>query len=165
MTITARSSSALTCTLASLATSSGLTVGRCSSAYDNSTNRDENLSISGLITTGTTPTIGTVIEMWAFGERADGTWPELFTAAYTGSDGGFTIQDRNVLFGGAALVASLRNQVATSNLGYVIRPRDICELLTAYTSKFALFVTHSTGVNLNSTGGNHVLTVKPSYWA
>jgi hypothetical protein len=56
MTITARSSSNLTCTLASLATSSGLTVGRCSDAYDNSSNKDENLSVSGIITTGTTPT-------------------------------------------------------------------------------------------------------------
>lgn len=165
MTITTRASSALTCTLASLATSTGLTVGRCSDAYDNSTNKDENLSVSGLITTGTTPTTGTTIEVWAFGERADGTWPELFTSAYTGTDGGFTVQNRDVLFGGAALVVALRNNVATSNLGYVIRPRDITEILTQYTSKFALFVTHSTGVNLNSTGGNHVLTVKPSYWA
>lgn len=163
MTLTARSSSALTITLASLATSSGLTVGRCSTAYDNSTNLDELLSVSGLITTGTSPTAG-AIEVWAFAERADGTWPELFSAAYTGTDGGFTINSRDQLFSGAARVASMVTS-STSNANYVFSPKDVVELLGGAVRKVALFVTHNTVANLNSTSGNHSIHIKPHYWA
>lgn len=163
MTFTARASAAQTITLASLATSSGLTVGRCSTAYDNSTNLDEFLSCSGLITTGTSPTAGQ-IEVWVFAERADGSWPELFTASYTGTDGGFTINSRDVLAAGAERIARIDTD-ATSNRSYVFKPADLARALGGVVRKAALFVTHSTAVNLNSTAGNHVIHVKPHYYA
>lgn len=164
MTLSARASSAVTITLASLATSSGLTVGRCSASFDNSTNLDEMVAASLLCTTGTTPTTATRIELWAFQQREDGTWPDIFTAAYTGSDGGFTIQSRDILRAGAALVGSVATD-ATSNRAYVIGMSDIAARLGGFVRIGAFFVVHSTGVNLNSTAGNHELVVKTHYWA
>lgn len=164
MTITSRASQAVTLTAASLATSSGRTVGRCSASYSNTTNKDEHLAASALITTGTSPTAG-VIEVWAFQTREDGTWPDLFTAAYTGSDGGFTVRSREILRAGAVLLGSVVNDT-TNNNPYTLQPRDLALLFgTVYVREVAFFLTHSSGVNLNSTSGNHELVISPSYWA
>ena len=159
MTTNYRATSALTWTLASLATSSGLTVGRCSAAYDNGTNKDDGLGVSALITTGTTPTAGS-IEVWAFAQRADATWPELFTAAYTGADGGFTINTRDALRAGAVPVGAVIND-ATSNRNYVIRLRDVAAQFGFAPKQFALFGVHSTVAALHATAGNHAGVVHP----
>ena len=163
MTITSRASSALTHTVASLATSAGRTVGRCSAQYDNATNRDENLAASVLFTTGTTPTAG-LIEAWVFQEREDGTWPDIFTTAYAAADGGFTAKSRDALRAGAALLGSVANDT-TSDRGYILQPRDVAMLFgTVYVRKFAVFVTHSSVAAANATAGNHETIVLPSYY-
>ena len=165
MTLSSRASSALTHGIASLATSSGRTVGRCSDEYDNTTNKDEEVACSVLVTTGTTPTAGGIIEAWVFQQREDGTWPDIFTSAYSGSDAGFTVRSRDHLRAGAALLGSVP-VLSTSDLPYIIQPRNVAGLLGVnYVRKFAVFVTHSTAVNLNSTSGNHETIVLPSYWA
>lgn len=160
---TYRASSALTITLASLATSSGPTAGRCSSSYSNATNKDEIMAVAGQITVGTTTTSG-VIEIWSFAQRKDGTWPDLFTAAYSGSDGGFTVRSREVLQGGAVLVSSLTVLASLSNVPFSFGPRDISELFGYPPKEWAVFVTHSSGVALNATGGNHSIDVSPAYF-
>ncbi len=165
MTITSRASSALTHTVASLATSSGRTVGRVSTAYSNTTNLDEEVAASVLFTTGTTPTAGGIIEAWVFAQREDGTWPDIFTASYSGTDGGFTVRSRDHLRAGAALLGAV-SVLSTSDLPYILAPRNVGQLLGLnLVRQFAVFVTHSTGVNANSTTGNHETVVLPSYWA
>lgn len=165
MTITSRASSALTHTVASLATSSGRTVGRCSAEYDNTTNKDEEVACSVLFTTGTSPTANGIVEAWVFAQREDGTWPDIFTSAYSGTDGGFTVRGRDHLRAGAALLGAVP-VLSTSDLPYILAPRNVGQLLGLnYVRKFAVFVTHSTGVNANATSGNHETVVLPSYWA
>ena len=160
---TYRASSAYTITLASLATSAGLTVGRCSTSKSNATNKDEILAVSGQITVGTTTTAGS-IEVWAFAQRADSTWPDLFTAAYSGTDGGATIRSRDVLRAGAVLVGSATVSASLSNVPFTIAPRDLSELFGFPPKEHALFVVHSSGVNLNSTGGNHSIDLMSAYY-
>lgn len=160
---TYRASSAYTITLASLATSSGLTVGRCSTSKSNSTNKDEILAISGQITVGTTTTAG-LIEVWAFAPRADSTWPALFTEAYTGSDGGFTIRSRDILRAGAVPVAGAIVAASLTSVPFTFRPRDLSELFGYPVLEHALFVTHSSGVNLHATAGNHSLDLLSAYY-
>jgi hypothetical protein len=150
---TYRASSAYTITLASLASSSGLTVGRCSTSKSNASNKDEHLGVSGVITIGGSASVG-LIEVWAFAQRRDGTWPELFTGAYSGSDGAFTVQGRQILRAGAYLVAGMQT-VAGSNVAYPFRIVDLARLFGFAPAEHALFVVHNTGVNLNSTAGNH----------
>jgi hypothetical protein len=157
-----RASSAYTITLASLATSSGLTVGRCSTSRSNATNKDEHLGVAGRITIGSSASAGT-IEVWAFAQRADGTWPEIFTAAYSGSDGGFTINSRDILRASAYLVAGITT-AAGSNVAYPFRLVDLSRLFGFAPKEHALFVTHNTGVNLNSTAGNHSIDLTAAYY-
>lgn len=163
MSLTFRASSSLTITLASLASSSGLTAGRCSAMFDNSTNLDELAAAALQTMTGTSPTAG-VIELWAFHERKDGTWPDLFTAAYSGTDGGFTARSRDVLMAGARLIRSVTTDT-TSDRPYTVHPTDLAQRLGPIIRRVGFFVTHSTVAALNATAGNHDLTVKSAYWA
>lgn len=160
MTTNYRASSAVTITLASLATSSSLTVGRCSASYANGTNKDDFVLPTLKVRSGTSPTSGGSIEFWAFAQRADSTWPELFTAAYSGSDGGFTIVSRDILNAGAVLLGAVTND-ATSARDYVIRGRELAQVFGAVPQNVAFFVVQSTAQALDSTGGNHVLSVNP----
>lgn len=160
---TYRASSAYTITLASLATSSGLTVGRCSTSNSNATNKDEILAVSGQVTCGTTTTAG-VMELWAFAQRADSTWPDLFTAAYTGSDGGFTIRSRDILRAGAVLVGSATVAASLTSVPFTFAARDLSELFGFPPKEHALFFVHSSGVNLNSTAGNHSIDLMSAYY-
>ncbi len=161
---TYRASSDLTITLASLATSSDWTVGRCSTSYSNATNKDEIMALAGQITTGTSPTANPgVIEVWAFAQRKDSTWPDLFTSAYSGTDGGFTVRSRDILFAGARPVARIQTNT-TSNVPYSFGPLNLSALFGYPVKEWAIFVTHNTGVSLNGTAGNHVISVNPAYY-
>lgn len=157
-----RASSAYTITLASLATSAGLTVGRCSTSKSNASNKDEHLGVAGLVTIGSSASAGT-IEVWAFAQRRDATWPEIFTAAYSGSDAGFTVQSRDILRASAVLVAGITT-AAGSNVAYPFRLVDLARLFGFAPAEHALFVTHNTGVNLNGTGGNHSIDLLAAYY-
>jgi hypothetical protein len=157
-----RASSAYTITLASLATSSGLTVGRCSTSKSNATNKDEHLGVSGVVTVGTSATAGS-IEVWAFAQRRDSTWPDLFTAAYSGTDGGFTVRSRDILRAGAVLVGAATTAAGT-DVPYTFRIVDLARLFGFAPAEHALFVTHSTGVNLNSTAGNHSIDLLAAHY-
>lgn len=161
MTTNYRASSAVTITLASLATSTGLTTGRCSAAYSNGTNKDDFVIPMLRVRSGSVaPTAGGSIELWAFAQRADSTWPEIFTAAYTGSDGGFNATSRDILFAGAVLLGAVTNDATTAR-DYVIRGRELAQVFGAVPQNVAFFVTQSTGQALDATAGNFALTVNP----
>lgn len=163
MTTNYRASSAVTITLGNgtvgLASSSGLTAGRCSASVANGTNKDDFVIPMLRSRTGAVaPTAGTVLELWCFAQRADSTWPELFTAAYTGSDGDFTISSRDVLFAGAVLLGSYTFD-ATTGRDFVIRGRELAQVFGAVPQSVAFFAVQNSGQQLNVTGSNHVLTV------
>lgn len=161
MTTNYRASSAITITLASLATSSGLTVGRCSASYSNASNKDDFLLPTLKVKSGATaPTAGGSIELWAFAQRADSTWPEIFTAAYAGSDGGFTATSRDILFAGAVLLGSVTNDATTAR-DYVIRGRELAQVFGAVPQNVAFFVVQNTAQALDATSGNFALSVNP----
>lgn len=149
---------AITCTLASLPTSSSLLVGKEATAIDNTTNLDVDHILSGKITTGTSPTVSTKIEVWAFAftTSASGTptWPQ----SATGSDATLTLNSDNAKFSGwLKLVASMTVD-ATSNRAYEFGGVSVAMLFGGVMPpKYSLFVTHSTAVNLNATAGNHSL--------
>jgi hypothetical protein len=151
-------SSAVTITLASLASSSSLLVGRASTAIDNTANLYLDYLLAGLITTGTTPTVSTSIEVWVVAMRDDSTWPD----SITGTDAAKTFI-AEVKAGVCRLAAQL-TVTATSNVGYPFGPVSVANLFGGVCpKKFLVFVTHSTAVNLNATGTNHVISVTPCY--
>lgn len=152
-------SAALTITLASLATSAGLTVGRESTAISNSSSLVLDFFVGGKITTGTTPTVSTYLELWAYGAVND---TPLYPDTVTGSDAGITFTSREIL------LSSLRRLwampvTATSNVAYWIPPISLRETFGFCPRNWGLVVVNNTGVNLNSTSGNHALYYTPMY--
>ncbi len=142
-------------TLAALATSSGLTVGRQSDVVVNS-GEYLDAQVSGRITVGTSPT-GGVIEVWV-GAPINGTptYPTDFGAA----DAAVTVVSAN--FRDAALRrGAVIYSDTTSNRPYDIAPFSIAALFGGVLpERHFLWITHSTGVNLNATGGNHELNYR-----
>jgi hypothetical protein len=94
---TPRTPVTLTATWASVAASSTLVAGYATAAYDNTTNNDPALVLSGFFRTASSNLAAGVIEVWAFTQRNGTDWPNLFTSAYSGSAGTFTANSRGVL--------------------------------------------------------------------
>lgn len=152
-------SSNLTLTLASLATDSSLLTGRESTAYDNSSNLYLDAFLSGFITTGTSPTASKTIEVWVVPETDDSTWPDVFD----GTDSAETVTSTDI----KALCGALYCTIPTDNTSdrkYPLPKFSIAALFGGLLPrKFVVFVTHNTGVNFNSTAGNHQVTVSAYY--
>lgn len=152
-------SSALTITLASLASSSTLVAGRESTAIDNTTNKYLDYLLSGKITVGTSPTTAKEIRVYVAALMEDSTWPDVFD----GTDSDETITNAQIR-DSACKLAAVIGTVATSDVSYPFAPVSVSSLFGgSLPKKFVVFVTHNTGVNLNATGGNHAIYVTPVY--
>lgn len=153
-------SSALTITLASLASDTNILVGRESTAWDNSSNKYLDLLLGGKITTGTSPTVSRVIEVWAYAQVEDTpTYPD----GITGSDSARTLTSRDIVYASLRLAASLTVS-ATSNIAYWFGPVSLASLFGGVLpKKGGIWVVHNTAVNLNSTGSNHAVYIQPVY--
>lgn len=157
--ITYVASSSLTISLASLASSSGLTAGQESDAVDNTSNNYLDYALSGIITTGTSPTANTQIQVWIVAKQDDTNWPDVFDG--TGSAETVTSVDQLARYGrqiGTMIVT------ATSNVAYAFSCESVASMFGGKCPHaFVVFVVHNTGVALNSTAGNHRITIKPNY--
>jgi hypothetical protein len=153
-------SSALTITLASLASDTAILVGRESTAWDNSSNKYLDLLLGGKITTGTSPTAARAIEVWAYAQVEDTpTYPD----GITGSDSGRTLTSRDILFASLRLAASL-TVTANSNVAYWMGPISIASLFGGVLpKKGGVWVAHNTVAALHATAGNHALYIQPVY--
>jgi hypothetical protein len=151
-------SSAVTITLAALATSSTLLVGRESAPIDNSVNLYLDYLLAGRITTGTSPTAGS-IEVHVVGMVDDTLWPDVFD----GTESAETVTNadiKNAVCRPAAAIVT----GTTSNQAYDFGPVSVASLFGGTCPrKFACFVTHSSGVNLNATATNHYLKITPVF--
>ena len=153
MALTYRASSTITISPENVATSSTLTAGVESNVYDNTTNKDEDVMIGGVWTCGTTPTSGTFVEIHVVALRDDGTtYPDVFD----GTASAETVTSAGVMSGLAKRGALLYVDSTTSNRAYDCAPFSVRQLFGLMPPKFVLFITHNTGVNSNSTAGNHV---------
>ncbi len=137
-----------TITLASLASDTNLIAGRQGTAIDNSGSTLVDALVGGKVTTGTSPTTARVIEVWAFGTY-DGT---TYSAGAGASDANFSPTGEKALM---RMLASIDTD-ATSNHSYEWGPISVAEAFGGIMPpKWGVFFVHNTGVNLNSTGGNH----------
>ena len=148
---------ALTITLASLATSSTLVAGRESTVVDNSSNLYLDVQVAGQITTGTSPTSNTAIQVWGYGPlkivSSTKTYPVATATALTGSDAAatFEVGQRNGLVLLATMIVN-----STSDRAYSFVVPSLAQAFGGTLPPFwGVWVTHATGVNLNSTAGNH----------
>lgn len=149
---------ALTISLASLASTAAgiLLAGRESTAVDNRTNLDLDHLVSGKIRVGTSPTASRTIEVWAYAPITIASGTPTYPDVLDGTDSDETLTSANVKVSALVPVwATVTDN--TSDRDYFIPPISIASLFGKMPPFWGLFVTHDTGVNLNSTGGNHVL--------
>lgn len=154
-------SSALTITLASLGTSSTFVAGRESNEVDNSSNLYLDYLIGGKITVGTGPTANTSILVQIIGLLDDApVWPDVFD----GTDSAETVSTTGTLGSIAKVAAAILCEATTSDQTRWFGPVSIASLFGGVLpKKFVVFVSHNTGVNLNSTGSNHAIYITPVY--
>jgi hypothetical protein len=149
----------LTITLASMATDTNLLTGRESATIDNSANLFLDYLVSGKITAGTSPTAARSIEVWAVGSWDGTNWPDVFD----GTESAETITSADIKASVCRFVAAMAT-ANTSDRTYHFGPVSLAAAFGGtLPPKVVLFITHSTGVNLNSTAGNHQIRLQPVY--
>lgn len=157
------STSSLTITLASLASDASLLAGEQSDAVSNTSNLYLDYLVAGKITTGTSPTTGKQIEVWAYAQESDGGGTPVYPDAITGSNGGATFTSLDIKYASMALIALL-NTDSNSNRTYWFKPTSIRSAFGGVVPpKWGIFVVHNTGVALNATGSNQAIYAQPSY--
>jgi hypothetical protein len=153
-------SSALTITLASLATSSTWLAGAESDAIDNTSNLYLDYLLAGKITVGTSPTASTEIRVYVVALAEDATYPDVFD----GTGSAETVTSAGVGSGFLTLVRRILVDATTSNQAYWFGPVSVASFFGGVLpKKFVIFVSHNSGVNLNSTAGNHAIYITPVY--
>jgi hypothetical protein len=149
----------LTITLASMASDTNLLTGGESATIDNSANLFLDYLVSGKITAGTSPTAARSIEVWAVGSWDGTNWPDVFD----GTESAETITSADI----KASVCRFLAAMATANTTDRVYHFGPVSLASAFGGtlppKVVLFITHSTGVALNSTSGNHQIRLQPVY--
>jgi len=132
----------LTITLASLATST-VGVGRASTSVDNSTTKYRTILVHLKVKLGTSPTANTAVYVHLI--RDDGThYDDGVANSYTGTDGAFTVLN-SALLGVLRSGASPSTGDSLQGTFVIHNPGD----------SWAIALWHDTGVNLDSTEGNH----------
>lgn len=134
--------SALTITLASLATST-TGVGRQSTFIDNSSNLFQIIRVYYKVTTGTSPTANKSIQFYLLTQDTASS-PNIVTDGAGASDAGLTIQSAPLVH----VIQTLNTSDKTYQGSFLIRNPGIA---------WGIAVVHDTGVNLNSTGSNHAI--------
>lgn len=154
------SSAAFTITLASLATSSTLVAGREGTAISNTSNLYDDYLIGGKVTTGTSPTVDTQIEVSVYGGYSD---TPTYIDVLDGTDSAETFTSVNVKRSAVRIIERMFVD-NTSDRTYGFGPVGVKQAFGGIMPKnFGPFVTHSTAVNLNSTGGNHEIVYTGVY--
>ena len=145
-------STALTKTLASLASDTNLLIGRSMPAIDNTSALKVDYSLNFKVTTGTTPTAARQIEIWA-APSEDGT-------NYAGGNGGTDAAKTHTAESKANMVLlGIMPTNATSNVAYELVVPSLATALGGFMPrKCSFFIVHNTGVALHATEGNHVVS-------
>lgn len=153
------SSSALTITLASLASDTNLLAGAESDAVDNTSNKYLDYLLSGKVTTGTGPTDVKEIRVYVVGCMDDTTWPDVFD----GTGSAETVTSAGIRDSCCVLAKTIQTN-NTSDRTYPFGPISVAGLFGGNVpKKFVVFIMHNTVQNLNSTAGNHAVYITPIY--
>ena len=148
---------ALTIDLASLSTNTQnvFTVGRESTAVDNTTNLDLDHLLSGKVRVGTSPTAGRTIAVYVYAPLSVSSGTPTYPDVFDGTDSAETVTSANVLNGvlRQAWAVTVDN---TSDRDYFMPPTSVASLFGGVLpTHWGIYVAHDTAVALNATSGNH----------
>lgn len=149
---------ALTCSVASLGSSSTKVDGRESTAVDNTSTLALDYLLAGKVTTGTSPTANRVIQIWVYAQVEDTpTYPDVMD----GTDSAESVTSENVRNSAMRLAATIVVD-SQSNRTYWFGPVSVASLFGGVCPpRWGIWVVHDTGVALNSTGNNHAFWHQP----
>ena len=154
-------SSNLTVTnLNSLGSSSTLVTGWESGAIDNTTNLYVDYLVSAKITVASASLSAGTIAMYAVAMLDDSTWP----GGFDGTESAETtpLDDVGGTAAGARLLATAATDTTNSQV-YYLSPTSVAAAFGGICpAKFVIFITHSTGQNLASSGNQ--VTTKGIYY-
>jgi hypothetical protein len=142
--------------ITSLASSATWVAGYEWFIIDNTTELAEDYFVDLVIRVGTTPTINTEIRVYLLASYDGSTYPDVFDG--TGSAETVTsagVRDSFAKLAGVGVVDS-----TTSDRDYPIQ-FNLASFYPTIPKKVAVFVVHNSGVNLNSTAGNHKYAYSP----
>lgn len=151
-------SAAITIAPENVASSATFIAGVESDVVSNISNLFDDVLVSGQWTAGTTPTAGTVVQIFVYAPMSDDlsssvTYPDVLDG--TGSAETFT--SAGVMAGAIKFAAALYVDANTSNRVYYCAPFSVAALFGyQMPSRWGLYISHNTAVNSNSTAGNHI---------
>ena len=154
ITISYSASATITISPENVASSSNWTAGVESNVIDNSTNKYVDALVSGYWTCGTTPTVNTTCNVYVYAQQDDGpTYQDVFD----GTGSAETVTSAGVLNGVVRLLGTLTIDATTSNRSYYLAPTSVAQAFGGVLpQRWGLFIAHNSGVNSNTTAGNHV---------
>lgn len=136
-----------------VASSSTFVAGVESGVIDNTSNKYVDAIVGGTWTSGTTPTANTQVLIYVLSVRDDApTYPDVFD----GTSSAETLTSAGVGRGFLKLAAIIDVDSNTSNRAYDVSFTVAALFGGVMPLKWSLFITHNSGVNSNSTAGNHV---------
>jgi hypothetical protein len=143
-----------------IATSSTFAAGVESTVVSNLSTKYSDAWVSGKWTAGTTPTANTQVQIWVYAPISDDlSSAVVYPDVLDGTSSAETMTSTGVLQGGLKLAAILNVDSNTSNREYPCAPFSIASLFGGrIPTRWGLFIAHNSGVNSNSTAGNHVWT-------
>lgn len=137
-----------------VASSSDFTAGVESTAIDNSSNLYVDALVSGTWTCGTTPTTNTQVNVYAYAQRDDA---PVYPDTIDGTSSAETITSAGILASALRLLGVMTVDATTSNREYWLAPCSVAQAFGGILpQRWGIFISHNTGVNSNSTAGNHV---------
>ena len=153
VSISYRGSTTITISPENVASSATFVAGVEGAVQDNTTNKDVDMLVGGTWTAGTTPTANTQVIIYVGAIRDDTpTYPDVFD----GTASAETLTSVGVGQGFLKVGAVISVDTNTSNRAYDVLFSVARLFGGVMPNKWFLFITHNTGVNSNTTAGNHV---------
>lgn len=141
-----------------VASSSTFVAGVESTAVSNISTLYDDVLVSGQWTAGTTPTTNTYVQIYVYAPISDDLASAVvYPDVIDGTSSAETFTSVGVMTSGIYFAAALSVDSTTSNRVYYCRPFSVAALF-GYNmpTRWGLFISHNTGVNSNTTAGNHV---------
>lgn len=153
VTVSYAAPASITISPENVASSSTWVAGVESDAISNATNLYVDALVSGFWTCGTTPTSGTAVNVYVYAQHDD---TPTYQDVFDGTSSAETVTSASILAGATRLLGSIVIDSATSNRAYYLAPTSVASLFGGQLPKrWGLFIAHNSGVNSNSTSGNH----------
>lgn len=156
---------AITIAPENVASSATFVAGVESNVISNISALYDEVNVSGIWRCGTTPTANTVVQIFVYVPMTDDlgstvTYPDVLDGASSAE----TFTSVGVMSSSVYFLGSLFVDTNTSARDYFLRPTPVFATIGFVPTRWGLFITHNTGVNSDTTAGNHKWYYTPTQY-